>query len=557
MSATALLLRLGAWLFATTLKGSVVIVLVALAQLAVGRRVQARWRHALWLLVVVRLLLPVAPASRWSLFNLLPVASGAPVAVRFDGPLPPARIAAALPGIAEADVAFYRLPSPLPILRALLVVWIGGALLLALRLTIASLRLRRSVRRARRQGAGSAALDALLRDAVRRFGDGGRGAMARMRIVESEIVRTPALHGLVRPTLLLPRGMAAAFTAEELRHVVLHELWHVRRLDVAVHWLLSAVETIHWFNPFVWFAAARIREERELACDERTLSCLEEEERFRYGTTILKLLERFRAAAPVPALVGIVDHKQKMKRRLLMITSYQRGRRFSAAFVALLAVITLAGFTDARGGERRFFHKLDPASIATMESLHQRVSVDLTSATLSELLGAVGASAHVSITQAPELATDALQQARFTLKAENVPAHAILMESLAPFGVMVEPSANGALVTKAPHGELGHEAMMLEHHAAAAGAGQPGGRVIIIDETRHAKGDEPAMEMEHLRHAEGPGQHEVRIRHNATGDAKLGADGRLHRELTLDIDEDGVQSQGKLSLDITAPPPVH
>lgn len=556
MTTTALLLHLGKWLLATTLKGSVVIVLVALAQLAIGRRVQARWRHALWLLVVVRLLLPVAPPSRWSLFNLLPVAPGEPVTVHFAGPLPPARDIAAMPAFAGADVAFYRIASPLPIVRTLLFLWIGGALLLALRMTIASLRLRRSVRRARRVDSGNAALDALLRDAVRSFGDGRRGAMTRMRIVESEIVRTPALHGLLRPTLLLPRGMAAAFTEEELRHVVLHELWHVRRLDIAVNWLLSAVETIHWFNPFVWFATSRIREERELACDERTLSCLEEEERFRYGTTILKLLERFRAAAPVPALVGIVDHKQKMKRRLLMITSYQRGRRLPAAFVAVLAAIALAGFTDARGGERRMFHKLDPASIATMESLHQRVSVDLTNATLSELLSAVGASAHVNVTQAPELATDALQQARFTLKAENVPAHAILMESLAPFGVMVEPSASGALVTKSPHGEAGHEAMMLEHHAAAAGAGQPGDRVIIINEAHHANGEEPAMEMEHVRHAAGPGEHEVRIRHNATGDAKFGADGKLHRELTLDIDEDGVKSQGRLSLDITAPPPV-
>ena len=48
---------------------------------------------------------------------------------------------------------------------------------------------------------------------------------------------------------------------EELRYVILHELLHLRRMDVAVSWALSAVQTLHWFNPLVWFAASRIKEE--------------------------------------------------------------------------------------------------------------------------------------------------------------------------------------------------------------------------------------------------------------------------------------------------------
>src|SRR3982751_3194698 len=81
MTTTALFTLLG-WLFDATAKGSVVIVLVAIAQLLVGKRVDARWRHALWLLVVLRLVIPSAPSTSWSIFNLLPERPEVPMTMR-------------------------------------------------------------------------------------------------------------------------------------------------------------------------------------------------------------------------------------------------------------------------------------------------------------------------------------------------------------------------------------------------------------------------------------------------------------------------------------------
>jgi beta-lactamase regulating signal transducer with metallopeptidase domain len=552
VSALGFPFALFSWLFDATIKGSVVILLVAVVQLTFGRRVQARWRHALWLLVLVRLLLPAVPSSRWSLFNLFPVTTAAEPHLRVAGALP--RDVLVVPmGAPSADVRFLKIATAVPLMRWLFGIWAAGALLLTARMLISSLRIRRSVNRAWRREARNAELDALLREALLRAG----GSSTRMRILESEIVRTPALHGLIAPTLLLPRGMASAFTAGELRQVVLHEVWHVRRLDVAVNWLLSIAQAIHWFNPLVWFATSRIREERELACDELTLSCLEEEERFSYGTTILKLLERFRAAAPVPALVGIVDHKQKMKRRIMMITSYQGGRRFSAAFAAVLAAISFVAFTDARAGERRFFHQLDPASIASVEKLHSRVSLDLNNVTFAELLSATSTAANVNITQAAELATADVQQARFTIKADNVPVHAILMESLMAFGIAVQPSAAGATVTKDPHGDgLPHERIMIHEGDVPAGQDHQK-RVVVFSEEHEAKlAAEGEESMERARHEAAPGEHQVIMRHRVHGDAKLNAEGKLHRELTIDVEENGAKSAGKLTVDISAPPAV-
>jgi bla regulator protein BlaR1 len=530
------------WLADASVKGAVVIVLVAILHRLLASRVDARWRHALWLLVLVRFALPAGPSSRLSIFNLLPRSEDAALAVPGQSMIAVAVSSPRVPAVVE--VREVAAPWWGGAMRALVVVWLAGALLLALRTLIASVRLHRAVRRALATHPGEAAIDAIVAAECRRL-----GITRTVRAVECDLVRTPALHGMLRPTLLLPAGISRAFTPEELRHVVLHELWHLRRLDVAVSWILSAVQTLHWFNPFVWFAASRIKEERELSCDELALSFLEEDERLRYGGTILKLLERFRAPVPVPALVGIVNHKQKMKRRLTMIASFRNRPRLTLLFAAAAAVVGLIGLTDAHGGEKRLLRHAGPAMAAHMEN---RVSFDLTSASLGELLNTVSSKAGITITQSPEVATSSAQQARFTLHADNVPVHAVLVESLAPFMLMPKPEGDGIVIEK------GNCALMTKVSESSEDGAQGRTvekRVIVTD------GKEGAVAMDNARieseTAPGTVDKEIVIRKMGGGaSCALSKDGTLHRELTLKMNETGVESSGKLTLDIVAPPPA-
>jgi beta-lactamase regulating signal transducer with metallopeptidase domain len=523
------------WLLDATLKGTVLILIVAILHALLARRVDARWRHLLWIVVLVRLAVPIAPASSWSVFNLIP-----------DRGLGPLRLSIyevqVVPRHAQTPAPHMRIRGPLPgrwpvPAELLLTLWLAGVAVLALRTLIASIRTQRAVARARRSGEATGEAAAVLADACRQL-----GLRRRVGIAQSPTVRTPALHGLLRPVILLPAGLTTSFTRDELRYVILHELWHHRRMDVAVSWLLSAVQTLHWFNPFVWFAASRIKEERELACDELALSCLEEEERIGYGRTVLKLLERFRASATVPALVGIVNHKQKMRRRLMMIASFRNRTRFSTLFVLVVAVVAFAGLTDAAGRDR-IIRELDPAAQATVEKLDQRVSLELTNATLSELLTAVANRTGTVVTQGPELAVLPVQHARFTVKAENIPAHAVLMESLMAFELAPEPSAAGVTIVSGPprimvsHG-LKREAMSIDEDVTIVtdGVAREGDRVIHVIE-----GEEPGGEAEER----------VFVRKLEPGNLTFDATGKLRREMTLTQDLNGVKSEGKLSIEIT------
>ena len=97
------------------------------------------------------------------------------------------------------------------------------------------------------------------------------GVMRPVTLLRSSEVPVPATWGVRRPVIALPAA-AATWTPERLRLVLVHELVHVRRQDVMVEALLWLAGALYWFHPAVWLAAARVRLERERACDEAVLA---------------------------------------------------------------------------------------------------------------------------------------------------------------------------------------------------------------------------------------------------------------------------------------------
>ncbi|MFM8878631.1 MAG: M56 family metallopeptidase, partial [Verrucomicrobiota bacterium] len=81
----------------------------------------------------------------------------------------------------------------------------------------------------------------------------------------------PALCGLFRPVILLPRGLIDQLDAQALRLVLRHELIHLARRDLGWNLLQVCVQIVWWWHPLVWFANARIRALREAAVDEAVM----------------------------------------------------------------------------------------------------------------------------------------------------------------------------------------------------------------------------------------------------------------------------------------------
>ncbi|MCP5519162.1 MAG: hypothetical protein H7A45_18110 [Verrucomicrobiales bacterium] len=370
------------WLLKSSAQAALLVGVVLLIQWLGRRRLSPRWRHALWWLVAIRLLLPVLPESGFSLFNwarwrpapettgisvVPPVAFLVQSAHSLAAHKPPARpemtepafvpvpaaVATSGPSSPSETTASVVRQTPLlvppmdaskagpdwPTILAL--VWLAGVVVLAGRLAMVSLRLRRTLRQARRLE-DAATLDLL---------EAAREQMqvhSRLSVWETPAVDGPALCGLLRPRLLLPPGFTSQFAARDLRFVFLHELAHLKRHDIAVNWLTTLLQVLHWFNPFVWFAFRRMRADCEPACDALALRAAGDGEQHAYGETIIKLLQGVARPAALPGMLGILEDHAQMRHRVRMIARYRPTRNQTGLAIVCGTLLGCLCLTDAQ-----------------------------------------------------------------------------------------------------------------------------------------------------------------------------------------------------------------
>ncbi len=165
---------------------------------------------------------------------------------------------------------------------------------------------------------------------------------------------TPCLWCWGKPKLLLPAALVERFSPDCRRGVLAHELAHLRRRDHWVSWLQLAATCLWWWNPLFWLVRRQVCENAELACDAWVIHTLPDCRRA-YAEALLEVC-RFspRAAAPVPALGMGSRGRRTFERRLTMIMQGPgtcRVHLLGVLAVGLLAVIVLPGWSPGQKPE--------------------------------------------------------------------------------------------------------------------------------------------------------------------------------------------------------------
>jgi len=356
------------WLLRSTIQASIVICLILLIQAALRNKLTARWHYAFWLILVVRMVLPWAPQSRFSIYNFVvwQIESNVPVHVMSERNAEPAKtpgeslatrqttvhreltggtdgqtrnwtVSTRTPreSVDAATQPWLRLSGVLPFL------WLAGAFLLGGYIIICNLKLWR---------AASVECPSTDKETLKLLEEcrTAIGLRIIVPLIPSEKVNTPILMGFIRPRLLIPGNITEKLTREELRYVFLHELGHVKRHDIALGWVTALLQVLHWFNPVVWLAFHRMRSNRESACDALVLSRMQCEGTQNYGLAIVSLLEHFSVPQPLPGLAGIVESKSQLKRRIAMITKFRNNSyRWSPLATILLVILACISLPDA------------------------------------------------------------------------------------------------------------------------------------------------------------------------------------------------------------------
>ncbi|MGA2537046.1 MAG: M56 family metallopeptidase [Terracidiphilus sp.] len=132
----------------------------------------------------------------------------------------------------------------------------------------------------------------------------------------------PGVVGILRPVLLLPEGVFARLSAEQLRAIVMHEMYHIRKRDNLTFAFHMTVEMLFWFYPPVWWIRTRLIEERERACDEAVLGTgIEAKD---YAASILNVC-RFCLELPLACASGVAG--SNLNRRITRILAGASARR--------------------------------------------------------------------------------------------------------------------------------------------------------------------------------------------------------------------------------------
>ncbi|HTI60714.1 M56 family metallopeptidase [Mucilaginibacter sp.] len=98
------------------------------------------------------------------------------------------------------------------------------------------------------------------------------GISQSITLLESGLAKVPMVIGNLKPVILVPIGLLAALSAEEVEAILIHELAHIKRRDYLVNVLQSLVEIVFFFNPAVLWVSELIKTERENCCDDLALA---------------------------------------------------------------------------------------------------------------------------------------------------------------------------------------------------------------------------------------------------------------------------------------------
>jgi bla regulator protein BlaR1 len=149
----------------------------------------------------------------------------------------------------------------------------------------------------------------------------------------------PGVFGIVRPVLILPKGLFERLTPASLDAVIAHELCHLRHRDNVVAAMQMCVETVFWFHPLVWWVGKRMLNERERACDEEVLRTRCQPRA--YADAILGVC-RLYVESPLPCVAGVTGADLKRRIRDIMtnrqMSGLSGGRKVLLAAAAMLAL---------------------------------------------------------------------------------------------------------------------------------------------------------------------------------------------------------------------------
>jgi len=340
-------------------QSGVLILILLLTDFALRKKVRAVFRYWIWLLVLLKLVLPTSLSTPLSLgyffgdqlayvdrtettTETAQIAPGI-VTPMIDSPRTEAgsdtsAIAPTTPTI-ESVVAkpvntLVVSATPLSWQGAVFLAWLTVVMAMGLLLLQRAIFVRGLVAQAKEA-------NGLMADTLESC-RGSMGVKRKIGLKVSANATSPAVCGLFRPVILVPQNLTSSLSKSQLRAVLLHELAHIRRGDLWVNLAQTFLQIIYFYNPLLWLANCIIRRVREQAVDEMVLVAMGEKAR-QYPQALVEVAKlAFKRPALSLRLIGAVESKSALAGRIKHILNRPMPKRAKLGILGLAVVIITA-----------------------------------------------------------------------------------------------------------------------------------------------------------------------------------------------------------------------
>lgn len=324
-----------------SLSGTLLIILMFLCKPLLKDRIGKRWQYYMWVIVIVRLLVPfsspMSPVN--ALFQKVDRAMVHMTVIHGENgshTLQEGEGAAAnygsfrAGGSVPAEALTFFSEKVSAVLRNLWLVWLAGAMLL--------LTWKIAVYQGFVKNVRAGCLEVSDVDLLNRLAQCGEqiGVKAPVELYINSCISSPMLIGFFKPCIVLP---AADLSDSDFRYTILHELSHYRYRDMFYKWIAQITLCLHWFNPFVYLMCREINRACELACDETVISGLQTKEREAYGDMLLNAIGTGVVYHDSTVSMTLCENKEMIRERLGAIMNFKK----KPMWVTLGSVILVIG----------------------------------------------------------------------------------------------------------------------------------------------------------------------------------------------------------------------
>ena len=354
------------WVIETSVMASILVGLILCIKVLFRNKLTPRWQYMLWIILIIRLVLPWSPDSSYSIYSVLTYKSD-DAFISSQNPVASFLTKERMQELKDIDnkklltkedtyttsstkigqvnktqthsneddetILFYTI---------FIYIWLTGVILLSVATFVMNRRLLLYIKKQ----------PVITDEKIVQIFEKCKQSMSVQRnipLLVSGKVSSPTVLGFIKPKLLLSTVHMKILDEQQLRYIFHHELAHIKRRDVGVNWLMHGLLILNWFNPILWYAYSCMREDQELACDALALTYIDSEEQIAYGHTIISLLEHYSGYYQVPGVANFSKNKRMLKRRILMIKKFQKkSYRWSALGAVAVIAVSSVSLLNAR-----------------------------------------------------------------------------------------------------------------------------------------------------------------------------------------------------------------